>query len=583
MTEKNSLINNIFIFILILWTFLAVFFALLYAKQNYQNADEMALHTAKLSVKKDLAYRSWVASHGGVYVPVDKNTPPNPYLAHIKTRDVLTNANQHLTLMNPAYTLSQMMKDYSKLYGIKGHITSLTLLNPKNKPDNWERKALHEIDKTQKPVIEKVKKDGKEYLRYINPIFTNASCLKCHAFQGYKIGDVRGGVSVSIPLEEYYSGAFNNTKVSFIYITISYFLGIIFLIFAYKIAKKILKEKIHDYEQHLYSLVNIIERRDSYTAGHSKRVTHYATAIAQKMGYDKETIEKLYTACMLHDIGKISIPDSVLLKPSKLSQIEFNIIKEHSVIGYELLKDVDLYKDIAKIVKHHHERFDGNGYPDGLKGNEIPQLSMIMTVADAYDAMTTDRIYKAKKDISTALNELKKLSNIQFSKEVVNAAVKILPTIKLEENINQLPKTELEKARFAYFFKDNTTNSFNLDYLKFILIYNHKEGFDFNFIDIIYLHKMTEYNEKHGWKDGSEFLRRFVEILQEKYKDGVIFRIHGDDFIILTKEKSHIKNYVLELKEILNNLEIEFSYQSIDIAKEEIKTVTDIEKIMQKK
>jgi len=581
MTKKNSLINTIFIFILVGWTFLAVVFAFLYAKQNYKNADDMALHNAELSVQKDLAYRSWVASHGGVYVPVDKDTPPNPYLAHIKNRDVLTNAHQHLTLMNPAYTLSQMMKEYSTLYGTKGHITSLTLLNPKNKPDKWERKALQKIDKTEKPVAQKVTMDNKRYLRYISPLFVQPSCLKCHAFQGYKVGDIRGGVSVSIPLREYYEAAFKNTTVSIIYIVVIYLLGLFFLFHGYKEAKKILKEKMRHYEQNLYSLVNIIEKRDSYTAGHSKRVAHYATAIAKTMGYEKDTIEKLYTACMLHDIGKISIPDSVLLKPGKLTNLEFSIIKEHSIIGYDLLREVDLYKDIAKVVKYHHESFDGSGYPEGLKGDAIPKLSAIMKVADAYDAMTTDRIYKARKDIPTAIEELKRFSGVQFSPEVVFAAIETLPQIQVEHNTSQLPKTELEKARFAYFFKDNITNTFNLDYLKFILLYNHKEEFNFNFIDIFYLHKMTQYNEAHGWQKGSEFLSDFAEGLQEKYQDGVVFRIHGDDFIVLTQKRSNIQDYLASFKAILENTGIEFSYESVSM--DTIKTVEDIESVMKKK
>jgi len=582
MARKNSLISIIFIFILLGWTLLAIVFASLYTKQNYRYANNMAFHAAELSVQKDLAYRSWVASHGGVYVPIDKKTPPNPYLAHIKNRDVLTNANQHLTLMNPAYTLSQMMKEYSSLYGIKGHITSLTLLNPKNKPDKWERNALHTIEKTQDVVSQKITKNGKDYLRYLSPLVTQPSCLKCHAFQGYKVGDIRGGVSVSIPLEEYYNTAFHNTKVSIFYILVIYLLGLIFLLYGYKEVKKILKDKIHHYEQHLYSLVSIIEKRDSYTAGHSKRVALYATTLAKEMGYKKETIEKLYTACMLHDIGKISIPDSVLLKPGKLTDLEFTIIKEHAIIGYDLLKDIDLYKDIAKIVKYHHERFDGKGYPDGLKGDAIPELSEIMSISDAYDAMTTDRIYKARKDVPTATKELHDLSGIQFSPKVTAIAVNVLPKIAIAESTNQLPKTELEKARFAYFFKDNTTNSFNLDYLKFILLYNHKEGFNFNYVDIFYLHKMTQYNKIHSWKKGSEFLSNFAEVLQNQYTDGIVFRIHGDDFVVLTQKKSNIQDNLSSIKTIINSTEIEFSYESINLNEQNAKTVADIESIMKK-
>ena len=141
----------------------------------------MALNEAKVSVKKDLAYRTWVASHGGVYVPVTEKTPPNPYLNHLKNRDVTINGKP-FTLMNPAYSLSQMMKDYSQLYGIKAKITSKVLLNPKNASDDWEAKALNKIDQSRKEFYEISPIKGKgEFLRYMNPLVTQESCLKCHA------------------------------------------------------------------------------------------------------------------------------------------------------------------------------------------------------------------------------------------------------------------------------------------------------------------------------------------------------------------------------------------------------------------
>ena len=105
--------------------------------------------------------------------------------------------------MNPAYTLSQMMKDYSELYGTKGHITSRILMNPKNKPDAWEEKTLEDAEITGKSSFTMAYIDGKEYFRYLRPLVTQESCLKCHAFQGYKVGEIRGGVSVSIPMKAY--------------------------------------------------------------------------------------------------------------------------------------------------------------------------------------------------------------------------------------------------------------------------------------------------------------------------------------------------------------------------------------------
>ena len=421
---------------------------------NYSYASSLAEHEAIVSVKKDLAYRSWVASHGGVYVPITQRTPPNPYLSHIKDRDVNTTTGQRLTLMNPAYTLSQMMGDYTELYGTKGHITSKILMNPKNKPDAWEEKALETAEIMGNSPSKKEFINGKEYFRHLKPLIVQESCLKCHAFQGYKVGDIRGGVSVSIPMEQFNEQAFRNSLTDTIIIFFIYLLGLTAILYGRRKAKEILELKIKNYEQHIFSLVNIIEKRDSYTAGHTQRVAKYSVMIAKEMGFSSEKIDDLYRACMLHDIGKISTPDSILLKPGKLTQLEYEIIKEHVVISYELLADVDIYKDIAEIVRHHHEHYDGSGYPQGLKGDEIPIMSQIMTVADAFDAMTTNRVYKTRKSVESALKELVELASKQFHSEVVKAAIIVLKDIEIEINITQRPKNKVEKERFSYFYKD---------------------------------------------------------------------------------------------------------------------------------
>ena len=163
------------------------------------------------------------------------------------------------------------------------------------------------------------------------------------------------------------------------------------------------REKIKNQEQIIYSMIDMIEARDSYTAGHTKRVATYCVLIAQEMGYTPKDIEFLKKAAWLHDIGKISTPDSVLLKPSKLDNTEYKLIQEHLNSGYEMLSKIDQYKVIADIMREHHEKYDGSGYPRGLKAEEIKPLSRIMMVADAFDAMTTNRVYKPKKQSKSHL------------------------------------------------------------------------------------------------------------------------------------------------------------------------------------
>lgn len=166
---------------------------------------ELAIKEARANFNKDQAFRSWGASHGGVYVPVDENTPPNPYMKHIPERDITTPSGKELTLMNPAYMVRQMNEFFSKEYGIEGHITSLKLHNPDNIPDEWERKALEAFEKGEKEILEFSGINGEPYIRLIQPLMVFESCLKCHAYQGYKVGDVRGGVSVSVPLSGLYT------------------------------------------------------------------------------------------------------------------------------------------------------------------------------------------------------------------------------------------------------------------------------------------------------------------------------------------------------------------------------------------
>ncbi len=165
---------------------------------------ELARMEAETTFNKDQAFRFWATNHGGVYVPPSETTPPNPYLSHIPDRDIELPSGKKLTLMNPAYIMKQAMAEYSELYGVKGHITSLNPLNPANKPDQWEAEALKAFERgTASEKVEFTEIAGKPYLRLMQPMITQEGCLKCHAHQGYKVGDVRGGVSVSLPMEPY--------------------------------------------------------------------------------------------------------------------------------------------------------------------------------------------------------------------------------------------------------------------------------------------------------------------------------------------------------------------------------------------
>jgi signal transduction histidine kinase len=188
---------------IVAWTALTVLSAYWNIISEKKKTLQLVEKEALATFNKDHAFRLWATKHGGVYVPISDETPSNPNLAHISDRDITTPSGKNLTLMNPAYMLRQVMTDYNKLYGIKGKITSLRYLNPINSPDAWERTALQAFDRGTELVREIATLDGKPYYRLIQPLFTQKGCLKCHARQGYREGDVRGGVATYVPMTPY--------------------------------------------------------------------------------------------------------------------------------------------------------------------------------------------------------------------------------------------------------------------------------------------------------------------------------------------------------------------------------------------
>ena len=185
----------------VVWTIFIIASLIWNVVHERQDALENALIQARISYEKDILYRRWNASHGGVYVPVTNETQPNPYLSHIPERDIKTPTGELLTLINPACMTRQVNELIKKETGISGHITSLKPIRPENAPDPWEARALESFEhgKTEISSIERI--EGKDCFRLMRHFITEEACLKCHGAQGYKTGDIRGGISVSIPME----------------------------------------------------------------------------------------------------------------------------------------------------------------------------------------------------------------------------------------------------------------------------------------------------------------------------------------------------------------------------------------------
>jgi len=189
--------------------------------------------------------------------------------------------------------------------------------------------------------------------------------------------------------------------------------------------KKSLERLQKTFEDTINALVSALERRDPYTAGHQKRVTNLAYAIAKEMGLSKEQINGLRFAGLVHDVGKIQIPTEILIKPAHLSKIEFVMIKMHPQIGYEIVEAIEFPYPVAQIILQHHERMDGSGYPAGLSGEDILLEARTLAVADVVEAMSSHRPYRPALGIDVALEEIAKYKGVLYDSEAVDACLKL--------------------------------------------------------------------------------------------------------------------------------------------------------------
>jgi putative nucleotidyltransferase with HDIG domain len=216
--------------------------------------------------------------------------------------------------------------------------------------------------------------------------------------------------------------------MAMVYVTIGIW-GIILFFFPLILARRSfeLYTKMRKvYLETIRALAAAIDAKDPYTKGHSERVSETSVALAQELNLSDRDIESIEYTALLHDIGKIGITDNILGKKSSLTNKEFDKIKEHTVMGAKIIEPVDFLKSSYKAIYHHHEKYDGKGYPDGIKSEDIPILARIIAVADAYDAMGSDRPYRKKLNKDKILKELKDQSGKQFDPKVVKALISVL-------------------------------------------------------------------------------------------------------------------------------------------------------------
>lgn len=420
---------------------------------------------SRVLLQQMIVARSWVADHGGVYVRQSSGVESNPYLAD---RDIVDLEGKKYVLRNPALTTRELSAYTSRAGLYSFRLSSLTPLNPANKPTAFEEQALRQFTSSGFAVSREgsatIETEGdKRYYRRIIPLQVEQTCLSCHAHQGYTVGDIRGGISVRFPLAEA-DELIRQSRRTFI--TTGFGIVILVLFSIYLLMQRIVlspinhlhrvaddltagryttratlatgdeleslahafnsmtDEIIGSYEAAVKSLAAAVEARDPYTRGHIDRVARYSVAIASEMGLEADRLSEVQLGAVLHDIGKIGIADAILCKPGRLEADEIDEMRTHTRKGVEIISDSKFLAPLASTILYHHERFDGSGYPGGLQGEQIPLAARILTVADTYDAMTSDRPYRLGLCRDVAVTEIRQESGGQFDPRVVEAFVR---------------------------------------------------------------------------------------------------------------------------------------------------------------
>lgn len=309
------------------------------------------------------------------------------------------------------------------------------------------------------------------------------------------------------------------------------------------------KEKTKQIEQLSFEIVSmiasVIEAKDSYTKGHSVRVAEYSALLAAELGWKEEDIQNLKYIALLHDIGKVVIPDAILSKPVRLTDSEYNIIKSHTTMGGDILKDIETINDVASGAKYHHERYDGNGYPCGLCGEDIPEVARIISIADAYDAMNSKRIYRDRLSDEEIRKELVNGRGTQFAPDFLDVFLRLFDEGKLEIDFTDDDKTKTITGEGSVLMnqivkniEEETKKTETLDFLtgllgrregenKIIHVMKEKPGC-LAFID---LDNLKRTNDTMGHLAGDYALRTVGEVLIRHGQDAIAARLGGDEFL----------------------------------------------------
>jgi GGDEF domain-containing protein len=338
------------------------------------------------------------------------------------------------------------------------------------------------------------------------------------------------------------------------------FLNVVKLKVKYLFSVKGLKNSLQSTKAALDSsltvLSNLAEIRDFYKKGHMQRVSVYSRNIALNLKIDNiETIEK---AALLHDIGKLGIPDAILLKPASLSEQEYKFIKKHPEFSEYILSQIKGFEDIVKIIRSHHEYLDGSGYPDGLKNGEIMLEARIITIADIFDALTTDRPYRKAMQAKEAIELMFREFRGKIDEEILKKSVDVLLESKNMVCDIEHYAQQLEEMRNMVFFIDYETGFYSKHYLS---KFSHQIEQDATLL-LLDLQDMRTINFTYSRFVGDKLIYTFSQLIREVFNrySCEFFRIGGDSFVIVIKQKvENLANDILELDHRLKD-----SYKNIN-------------------
>ena len=304
--------------------------------------------------------------------------------------------------------------------------------------------------------------------------------------------------------------------------------------------------------QTIQTLANAIDAKDSYTKGHSTRVSLYSEKIARKLGWDEERVNDLKFSALLHDIGKIGVPDSILNNPRKLTDVEFDIIRSHTTIGRDMLKDKVMFRMADDVAGSHHERYDGNGYPLGLKKNEISEEARIVAIADSFDAMSSDRVYRRAFAPDHIRAELLNGRGSQFDPHFTDIFIELWDSGQIDEILKTDTAKEEEDAEASSVLLQEVVETFvsqgakeEIDITTGIMSRNTGENAiarvmkDENgclvFMDVDNLKRI---NDTYGHEAGDRILHIMGDTLTENSADSICCRLGGDEFLLFMRSVS---------------------------------------------